>query len=119
MTNDDIARAFSRHRFEETYDHLADDVVWDLVGEARLEGRDAVVAACAASAAENAEVEVTWLRFVATGDGPVVAVDAIGRYAGADSLSVVSSCDIYEFRGGSVQTITSYAVEIDEAAARR
>jgi ketosteroid isomerase-like protein len=41
------------------------------------------------------------------------AVDAIGRYTDADGeVSLVSSCDIYEFRDGLVTTITSYAVEL-------
>lgn len=51
-----------------------------------------------------------------TADGPVVAVDAIGRYAGRDEVSAVSSCDIYEFVDGTVQTITSYALEVDPHA---
>jgi hypothetical protein len=32
MANHDDARAFSEHRFEETRDHLADHVVWNLIG---------------------------------------------------------------------------------------
>jgi len=113
MTNHETARAFSGHRFDEAFDHLAEHVVWNLVGEARLEGRDAVVAACQGTATENAEVTTTWLRFISTGDGDVVAVDAIGRYAGPDNVTAVSSCDIYEFAAGSIHTITSYATEVD------
>ena len=113
MTNHETARAFSGHRFDETFDHLAEHVVWNLVGEARLEGRDAVVAACQGTATESAEVTTTWLRFVSTGDGDVVAVDAIGRYAGPDNVTAVSSCDIYEFADGTIHTITSYATEVD------
>ena len=112
MTNHEIARAFSGHRFDETFDHLAQHVVWNLMGEARLEGRDAVVAACQGTTADSAEVNTTWLRFVSTGDGDVVAVDAIGRYAGPDSVTADSSCDIYEFADGCIHTITSYATEV-------
>jgi ketosteroid isomerase-like protein len=113
MTNDELARAFSGHRFDETFDRLSQDVVWNLVGEARLEGRDAVIAACQGTTAENADVTTTWLRFVSTGDGDVVAVDAIGRYTGSASVTAVSSCDIYEFTDGHVHTITSYATEVN------
>lgn len=121
MNNHDLARAFSGHRFDETFDQLAPDVVWRLVGNADLTGRDAVIEACRASTAENEGVTTTWLRFVSTGDGPVVAVDAVGRYDGPDGVSAVSSCDIYEFAGDLVTTITSYAVEVDpdvQSAAR-
>ena len=113
MTNEDTARAFSGHRFEETVDHIAEDVVWNLVGEARLEGRSAVVDACRGTATGLSDVTTTWLRFVSTGDGDVVAVDAIGRYEEKDAVSVVSSCDIYEFVDGTIRVITSYTVEVD------
>lgn len=115
MTNLDVARAFSSHRFTETYGHIAEDVAWILVGEAQLLGRDAVIAACEATARENAGVTTSWLRFVATSDGPIVAVDAVGRYSGPDGVTAVSSCDIYEFADGKIQTITSYAVEVAPA----
>ncbi len=62
-----------------------------------------------------AQVETTWLRFVTAGAADSVAIDAIGRYDGPDGLSVVSSCDIFEFDDGKVTTITSYAVDVDPA----
>jgi ketosteroid isomerase-like protein len=113
MSNLDVARAFSSHRFDEAFDHLADDVVWNLMGDAQLQGRDAVIDACRATTAGNEGVTTSWLRFVSTGDGEVVAVDAIGQYHGPDGVAAVSSCDIYEFIGGLISTITSYGVEVD------
>lgn len=112
MNTDEIARAFSGHRFEETFDSLAPDAVWHLVGQARLEGREAIVAACRGTTEETAAAETAWLRFVSTGAGSVVAVDAIGRYSGPEGVSVVSSCDVYEFADGRITAITSYAVEL-------
>lgn len=112
QTNEQTARAFSGHRFEETYDRLAARATWTLVGEARLEGRDAIIDACRSTAAEIAAAETTWLRFVSAGTGDVVAVDAIGRYAGPDGVSTVSSCDIFEFDGQLITAITSYAVDL-------
>jgi ketosteroid isomerase-like protein len=113
MNNMNLARAFSGHQFDDTFDRLAEDVVWNLIGEARLEGRQAVIDACQETAAENQHVTTTWLRFVSTGDGDIVAVDAIGHYAGPDGVSAVSSCDIYEFADGRIRTITTYAIEVD------
>lgn len=113
MTNEQIARAFSGHRFDEAFDRLDENVVWNLIGLARLEGRDAVVAACNGTTAGNVDVTTSWLRFVSTGDGDVVAVDAIGRYEGPDNVTAVSSCDIYEFTDGVVHTITSYTTEVN------
>ena len=111
-----IAEAFSGHRFTGTYDHLAANVRWVLPGQATIEGRDAVVAACNSSATEMAQVtSAEFSRFVSVAGDRVAAVDAVGRYVSPDaSVSVVSSADIYEFDGdGLVSTITSYAVEMD------
>lgn len=116
MNTQQIARAFSGHRFPEVYDRLAADIRWVLPGQAAIEGKDAVVAACDSSLADMAQLASTeFTRFVCVADDRVAAVDAIGRYTSPDGgVSLVSSADIYEFDGaGLVTTITSYAVELD------
>ncbi len=113
MTTEQIARAFSGHRFEETYDLIAADANWILVWHACLEGRDAIIDACRGTAADNVGGETTWLRFVSTGTGEFVAVDAICRYRGPGGglhRAVVRHID--EFDGELITTITTYAVEL-------
>jgi limonene-1,2-epoxide hydrolase len=112
MNNEQIARAFSGHSFEETFHRLTPDSTWDLVGQTRLHGRDAIIATCRETEQELAHVETTWLKFVSTGIGEVVAVHAMGRYAGPDGISTVSSCDLFEFDGQQIATITSFTVEL-------
>jgi SnoaL-like domain len=115
MDTKQIAEAFSSHRFEEAYEHLAEDVRWILPGHPTIEGKSAVLAVCADSLASFAELQAaTFDRFVSVGGPSVAAVDAIGRYVAADaSTSVVSSADFYEFdTAGHVIQITSYAVEL-------
>lgn len=114
-TPQQIAEAFSGHRFAEAYEHLAEDVNWVLVGETVLRGRAAVVEACEASTAELDDVTTTFERFVTIAGADAVAIDVIGRYVdGSGSVTAVSSCDIYEFTDGSVTTITSYTVDVTE-----
>ena len=113
----EIAEAFSGHRFADAYAALAPDVRWTMVGEGLLTGPQAVVDACDATLAELSRGTAQFLRFVVIGDGDAVAVDAVGRYVDADGgVSVVSSCDIYEFSDGALTAITSYAVELDATA---
>ena len=50
-------------------------------------------------------------------DERVVAVDTLARYSGPNGVTTVASCDIYEFTGEEITTITSYAVEIDPESA--
>ena len=80
--------------------------------------RQAVIDACEATLAELATGAAQFQRFVVIADGDTVAVDAVGRYTDADGgVSVVSSCDVYEFSDGVLTTITSYTVELDPASA--
>ncbi|MGK5112734.1 MULTISPECIES: nuclear transport factor 2 family protein [unclassified Geodermatophilus] len=109
--------AFSGHRFRDAYDALDADVRWTSVGAGVLTGRQAVVDACEATLAELATTRTEFLRFVVVADGDAAAVDAVGRYVDAEGgVSVVSSCDVYEFRDGVVAAITSYTVELDPSS---
>lgn len=110
-----IAEAFSSHRFDEVYDRLDELVTWVVPGQEPIEGKAAVTTTCTGAAAEFSEMaSVSFDRFVSVGNDTIAAVDSIGRYEDQDgSLSVVSSADIYEFSAqGQVVRITSYAVEL-------
>ncbi len=110
----EVAEAFSLHRFREAYDALAPDVVWTAVGAGRTVGREAVVRTCEALLHELAGTAVTVERVLTVADGDAVAVDAVTRYdEPGGGRSVVSACDLYEFRHGAVATIRSYAVELE------
>jgi hypothetical protein len=110
----EVAEAFSGHRFADAHPHLAEDVRWVLVGGGVLTGREAVREACEGTLSELTGATTEFLRFLTVDGGDVVAVDAIGRYTAADgTVSLVSSCDLYEFREDVVVTITSYTVELD------
>jgi ketosteroid isomerase-like protein len=112
-----IAEAFSGHRFADAYPALADDVRWELVGEATLVGRQAVVDACEGTLAELGSGTSEFLRFVVVTDGERVAVDTVTRYTSASGeVGVVSSCDVYEFHDGQVTSVRSYGVELDPPA---
>ncbi len=112
-TIQEIAEAFSGHRFTEAFPHLAPDVRWIAVGGSTLHGRDEVIATCEGTAAELAGVSTEFTRFVSIVGTDAVAVDAIGRYVDPEGrVSVVSSCDVYEFDHGALTTVTSYTVEL-------
>ena len=112
-TRRQIAEAFSAHRFDDTFDHFADDIRWHLVGEEHLVGKEAVVAACRQSAAGLADVTTTFDSVKVVEGDTCIVVDAVGRYVDdAGATSVVSSCDLHDFTGDTVTAITSYAVEL-------
>ena len=108
-----IARAFSSHRFAETYDHLAPDVRWVSVGGPTMQGRDAVIEACEQSTAMLSQTTTTFRSFRTVVGNDAVVVDSLAEYVESDSdVSVVASCDIYDFHDGKVAAITSYTVEV-------
>ncbi|HEU0181960.1 MAG TPA: nuclear transport factor 2 family protein [Agromyces mariniharenae] len=115
LTTEKIARAFSSHRFDVALPHLADDVVWTLVGSKPLLGRKKVEKACKATAHDLAEVTTEFQRFRTVVGEDSVVVDSLARYSEADgSVSIVASCDVYDFVDGRISEIVSYTVELPE-----
>ena len=83
MNAQEIAEAFSSHRFEEAIPHLAPTVRWVLPGQGSVDGRDSVVEACRSSAAEMAALAGHELvRLVSVGSG-----SAGGGVGGVDPAS--------------------------------
>ena len=116
LTTEKIARAFSSHRFELALPHLADDVIWTVVGSDPLVGRKQVKKAIERTGKYLADVTTEFQRFrTVVGDESVV-VDSLARYteAGGD-VSIVASCDIYDFADGRITEIVSYNVELPNA----
>ncbi len=109
----EVAEAFSRHDFAATYPHLAEDVRWDVVGDRRIAGRDAVVGACEDSAAHLRSVTTTFSAFRVLPGADFVVTESTAEYADADgATSTIRSCDVYRFAGRELAEITSYTVEV-------
>jgi limonene-1,2-epoxide hydrolase len=109
----DIASAFSTHDFDVAYPHLRTDVVWWIVGGDEVHGSDEVRALCERTRHDLDGVETRFERLrTLVGDSWVV-LDSVATYEGANGVSRVASCDIYEFKDGAVTTITSYNVELE------
>ena len=109
----DVAEAFSGHRFRETYDRLAPDIVWVGVGYSTTDGKEGVITVCEATLTELADTTTEFRRFLTVADDRTAVVDSIGHYTtSTGATSDVASCDIYEFRGDLIARITSYAVDL-------
>ena len=110
----DIAEAFSRHRFDEAIPYLADDVTWSLVGEERIDGREAVVAICDSTSAELRDTTTVFTRFSTVLGQNSVVVDSVAEFTdAAGGKSVVASCDLFHFGDGRLTEIRSYNIELE------
>jgi SnoaL-like domain len=112
-----VGRAFSEHRFDEALPHLAKDVRWTVVGYMVLEGADAVRQTCKETLESLQDTTTAYDRCVVAAGSDAVAVDTLARYFGPNGTTAVASCDIYEFSGQEITSITSYAVEVNPADA--
>ena len=94
----EIAEAFSRHEFEETYQHMLEDFDRQLVGEKHIRGRGSVVAACEETRKSLISVRTTFSKFrVITAERSVV-IDSRAEYVDAEGeFSHVASCDMFYF----------------------
>jgi ketosteroid isomerase-like protein len=110
---EEIAQAFSGHRFADAYPYLADDVHWILVGGPVITGMQAVVDTCEETLRELAQTTTHFAKFKTIVGPDAVVIDATGTYDAPDgSRSTVASCDIFVFVGGSIAEITSYTIEL-------
>jgi ketosteroid isomerase-like protein len=108
-----VARAFSSHRFDQALPHLTEDVVWTQVGTPPLIGRKAVTKACERTAADLAGVTTEFQRFRSVVGAESVAIESLARYTDADGgVSIVASCDVYDFDDERITEIVSYTVEL-------
>jgi ketosteroid isomerase-like protein len=116
----EIASNFSRHRFDETYRFMLEDIEWTQIGGPHARGKDAVVSVCEESARYLTQVTTTFLHFRVIQADDCVVIDSRAEYIdNQDGSSNVASCDIYDFTGGKLAAITSYAVELGTGEVKR
>lgn len=112
LTPTQIAEAFCRHRFAETYAYIADDIRWNNVGAEKLIGREAVIHRCVESAKYLETVTTTFFKLEIHRAENCVIVESAAQYQdGNDQISSVASCDIFHFSEGRLIEISSYVFD--------
>ncbi len=113
LSIEQVARSISGHTFADAYPYLTDTVRWNMVGGELLEGKDAVVQACDASAAYLSGVTTTFDSFKVIVADDCVVIESSATYSGSEGdVSRVASCDVYGFVSGMLSQITSYNIEL-------
>ena len=113
LSIEQVAEAFSRHRFELTYEYFLDTIRWDLIGGEQLEGKAAVIGVCNQSATHLAGVVTTFNRFRTVIGRDCVVIESEAEYTDeSQGVTTVASCDLYDFIDAKLARITSYTVEL-------
>ncbi len=108
----EIAALFSIGKFENVIDYLSDGIVWNIVGDHILEGKEAVRENCEQTATYFKSVYTDFKTddIIASGNKVVVIGTAEFKRDGK-RISFVSACDIYEFNENKeIVKITSYCI---------
>lgn len=106
----DFNIAFINGEVDATLEFVTEDVTWNLVGEAKIEGREGMRAWLESMAGKSAR-RVVLENIITHGDTAAIN----GMYE-MESGSTFAFCDIYEFTGAAadkpIRNYTSYVIRL-------
>lgn len=113
-TKDEIALAFSKGNFTTAYPYLSDEIVWEIIGEKRFNGKSEVISNCERTARYFASVETIFKvdQMISSKDKVIITGMAEFR-KNNELLDLISACDLYTFNSKQkIKKITSYCISI-------
>lgn len=112
MTKKQIAELFSGGQFEMTFPHLSENIKWDIFGEKKLQGKQAVVEHCEQTAQYFNSVTTDFRTYNIIEDANKIAINGKGEFIrNGKTVAIVNACDVYEFdKAGLLQKVSSYCI---------
>ena len=107
-----ISLEFSGGNFEFTYEYLAEDVCFNIVGNEIITGKDALIEFCTKTAKYFSEVTTKFNLDNVIVDTDCVAINGTAEFYVEDRINYISSCDVYKFKDGKLKEITSYCISM-------
>lgn len=106
-----ISTEFSNGNFKFCYAYLANNIVWNIVGDKIVKGKEGVIEFCNKTAQYFSEVATTFNMHTIIVDGDCVAIDGTAEFINQEGKAThISSCDVYRFTNGQLLNITSYCI---------
>ena len=103
------AQQFSQGNFTAAYPFFSDDIVWNIVGNQVVTGKESVVGFCNNMLIEMASAVLTNDNSIETENQ--IVIEGKCRYFDAEGKEAfVYYCDIYRFSADKIKTITSYCI---------
>lgn len=115
MTTENIAQAFSLGRFTSTYNYLAEDIQWEVVGERFVAGKKEVMENCEKTTQyfNSVDTDFKTLNCIEDNEQRTVVIIGTAEFSkNGQHLSFISACDVYQFNeDGLLHRITSYCIQ--------
>jgi ketosteroid isomerase-like protein len=115
MNIEEISLLFSLGEFDKTFNFIADDAVWEIVGENNFVGKTAIISNCEQVSNYFKTVECNFTTHKVIVQEKTVIITGTAEFSRENKiLSKISACDIYEFDNQLlIQKTTSYCIEIN------
>lgn len=108
----EIAESFSNGNFELTFPYLAENIVWNVVGENLFNGKIKVIENCKQTSEYFKSIETDFKT-----EDVIVAEDKViirgtGEFIrDGKRVNLITACDVYEFNDNNeLKAITSYCI---------
>lgn len=108
----DIAESFSNGNFEQTFPHLSENIIWNVIGENQFKGKSEVVENCKKTAEYFKSVQTDFkTEDVIVSDNKVV-IRGTGEFIrDGKRVNLIVACDVYEFNDkNELEKISSYCI---------
>lgn len=111
ITNQQICEEFSKGNFKTVYNYLAEDIEWNIVGDKIIKNKNSLIEFCDKTAEYFASVTTVFNMIYLIAENNCVAINGTAAFINKEKKSTnVSSCDVYHFKDGKIQNITSYCI---------
>jgi hypothetical protein len=113
MSKPEIAIAFSNGEFENATEFIADNAIWEVIGEDKFVGKNAIIENCNQVGQYFKSVTTNFKTLNVISEANKVVVNGTAEFIrDGKRISFVSACDLYEFNElNQISKITSYCIE--------
>jgi hypothetical protein len=112
MTKSEIAQLFSSGQFDNCFDYLTDQTIWNTPGEQFLTGRSEIEPFCKKIAVYFSSVTTNFTQLNLIENENCVAINGTAEFIREGKrVAFISSCDVYEFDSDrNIASINSYCI---------
>jgi len=113
---ENINAAFAENNLEKVLSFCTEDLIWTMVGDKTVKGKDAIRQWIASMNPEPPQLMIQ--QIIAEGDVVIARGDMIMKDSKDENAHTYSFCDIYRFAGDRVVELIAFVIETNKAGTR-